>query len=390
MISSKTKKRMKMLYGTIALCLLILLIFSSAILAVDTRNSDIIQVQKGETVKGPGFYTGNRVQIDGTVDGTAFAFGEEVRINGTINGDLVVAGRNVTINGKVLGNLYSGSQYLTVAGEVVGDAFGAAQNVTVAGEAVMQRDMLLAGKTIDYTGQVQRQLLAAGMDININGSISDDARLSVENLDILDKAVVGGDLHYESSNEAFVSGSAKVSGNTDWKKIEPKEPRVKQNNYSRDFLWLLWGLASSLLIWFLVAVWRPHFWKRTKQQIQEQPLKTLGIGVLGLIVAPILAVILMITLIGLPLGIILVLTYGVALYLAKIIVAVFIGSWLAERFSWPEMHKGVWLVLLGLAVIALLTKIPVLGFIIGLLVIFAGLGSVILVAARPGHSNGEI
>ena len=98
----------------------------------------------------------------------------------------------------------------------------------------------------------------------------------------------------------------------------------------------------------------------------------------------------MITVIGLPLGIILALTYGVILYLAKIIAAVFIGYLLAARFSWPVIHKGVWLVLLGLALIALLTKIPVLGFVLWLLVIFAGLGAVILVAVRPTPNDGEL
>jgi hypothetical protein len=121
--------------------------------------------------------------------------------------------------------------------------------------------------------------------------------------------------------------------------------------------------------------------------ITEQPLKTLGLGALALIVTPILAIILMITLIGLPLGIILGLIYGVTLYLAKIIAAVFIGYWLAQKFSWPVIHKGVWLVLLGLAIIALLTKIPLIGFLLWLLVIFTGLGSVILSFAKPVNEH---
>jgi len=376
---------------TIALGLLLLFIFAGAVLAVDFRDNDIIQVQKDETVKGPGFYSGQRVQIDGIVDGTTFTVGQDVRINGTINGDLVVAGQYVTIDGKVLGNVYSGAQYLTIQGQVAGDALGAAQDITIAKEAVMQRDMILAARRIDYTGQVQRQLLAAGENININGSINDDARLAVGNLELQDTAVLGGNLFYKSPNQALISGGAKVSGKTDWEKTDNKEyTPVRQENYKRDFLGLLWGLAASLLIWFLVAVWRPAFWTKTKLQIKEHPLKTLGIGALALIVIPVMVVILMITVIGLPLGIILALAYGVILYLAKIITAVFIGCQLAERFSWPQLHKGLWLVLLGLAIIALLTKIPVLGFLLWLLVIFAGLGSVILVAVRPSHGNGDI
>ncbi|MDX9872698.1 MAG: hypothetical protein RBT41_09795, partial [Clostridia bacterium] len=63
--------------------------------------------------------------------------------------------------------------------------------------------------------------------------------------------------------------------------------------------------------------------------------------------------------------------------------AVFIGYWLAQRFSWPEIHKGVWFVLLGLAVIALLGKVPFLGFLMWLVILFAGLGAVFLSFASP-------
>ena len=390
MPSFRKKSRIKRLCKTFTLGLLILLVFASAALAIDLRNNDFIQVPKEETIKGPGFYSGQIVQIDGTVDGTAFSAGQEIRINGTVTGDLFVAGRNITIKGKVLGNVYCAAQYITVAGQVGGDIFSAGQDVIIAKEAAIQRDLSAAGRRIDYAGQVGRQFLAAGQDIYINGHTGDDVRLSAERLELLDNALIGGNLFYQSPNEAFISSGAKVSGTTDWKKTEQKQQAPVKKGYGIDFLGLLWGLAASLLIWFLVAIWRPRFWTQTRQQIGHQPLKTLGIGALALIVTPILAIFLLFTVVGLPLGIILALTYGVILYLAKIIAAVFIGYAIAERFAWPHIHKGVWLVLLGLTLIALLTKIPVLGFLFWLLVIFAGLGSVILVAFRPEPGNGEL
>ena len=86
----------------------------------------------------------------------------------------------------------------------------------------------------------------------------------------------------------------------------------------------------------------------------------------------------MVTVIGIPIAIILGTVYPIALYLSRIIVAVFIGQWLAKRFKWPELHKGVWLVLLGLIILGALRMPPYIGFLSSLLIVMAGLGSLVM------------
>ena len=152
-------------------------------------------------------------------------------------------------------------------------------------------------------------------------------------------------------------------------------------------LGFLWGIASALLIWFLVKIWRPNFWTKTAQPIAELPLKTLGVGFLTLVVTPLLIILAMVTVIGIPLGMLMGIVYWVAMYLSKIIVAVFIGQWLAKRFKWPELHKGVWYVLLGLVILALLNMIPFVKFIVGLLTVVAGLGALILAHYKATPEN---
>ncbi|PKM86338.1 MAG: hypothetical protein CVU87_12335 [Firmicutes bacterium HGW-Firmicutes-12] len=378
-------KYYKRLTALFCLITILLMIGTISVLASDSREGYIV-IGPEQTIKGPGVYGGEVIQIDGTIDGITFAAGREVRINGVINGDLIIAAQEVTINGKIQGNLYAVAQRISIQGQVMEDALGAAQTLVVHKDAIVSRDLLIAGQKIQFNGKVERQLLASGQSIIINGSIGDDTKIAAESLELQKEASIDGNLFYQSPNEALLSGTPKISGRTDWEKTVYQEVRPK-NNTGSFFLHLLWSLTSSLLIWFLIALWRPAFWSDTKMYITEQPLKTLGLGALALIVTPILAIILMITLIGLPLGIILGLIYGVTLYLAKIIAAVFIGYWLAQKFSWPVIHKGVWLVLLGLAIIALLTKIPLIGFLLWLLVIFTGLGSVILSFAKPVNEH---
>ncbi|MBZ4654679.1 MAG: hypothetical protein JG781_2036 [Peptococcaceae bacterium] len=374
-------KSIKLLHRLI-FSLIFILVISVPVLAVTAESDDNITVKTGDTAKGPRFYAGSSVKIDGTVDGTVFSAAREITINGTINGDLFTAAQEITINGKVMGNLYAAGQDVKIAGQVSGDVFGAGQKIDVTKDALLQRDALLAGAKIVHNGQIQRQLLGYGENISVSGLVGSDASMEVEKLEIRDGTMIKGNLTYRSPNKASISNTAKVNGPIDWQKTEPRVHKEKPR-FADNFISLILGLLGALLIWFLIHLWRPAFWSSTATIIREQPLKTLGVGALVLILTPILVILLMITVIGIPLGVIVGLAYGVGIYLAKIIVAVFIGFQLSQKFHWPQLHRGVWLVLLGLAILALLTRIPFIGFLVTLLVVFAGLGSILLTYAKP-------
>lgn len=347
------------------------------------KSGDNVVLEAGKTAKGPGFYAGKIVRLDGNVDGTAFAAGQEVTINGDINGDLFAAGQEVTVNGKVYGNLYAAGQKILIKGRVTGDAFVAGEKAEAAEGAVFSRDMIVFAANINHSGRVERQLFADSHYAVINGSIGDNARLAADNLEVRDGAEIKDKLVYLSPKEASISEKAKIGGGAEWKKVVPRVKEQRQPTVAGQLVGLIISIAGALLVWFIVTAWKPDFWAGLTKPIFNEPGKTMGIGALALVLAPVLAVILMATVIGLPVGILLILAYGVALYLAKIIVAVFVGNWLAGRFNWPFLHKGVWLVLLGLAIIAVLTRLPFVGFLFTLLTIFLGLGAAVLAFVRP-------
>lgn len=351
------------------------LIFGTAAYAAIGQNSE--GLRSGQTISGPGFFAGNLVQVDGTVEGTTFAAGQEIRINGIINGDLFVAGQTIYVNGKINGNIYAAGQNLSIGTQSSGDVFLAGQNVDINKEAVIGRDLFAAGARVSQAGTVQRLFSGAGSDILISGSVGQDVNLEAENIKLLDGAVIKGNLSYKSANQAAIASGSTISGQTNWQYIST-QPKPKRNTYADTLGSALLSIASAILIWFLVRIWRPDLWTKNARLIAEQPMKTLGTGALTLLVTPLLIILIMVTVIGIPVGIILGLVYGVTIYLSKIIVAVFIGSWLTKRFNWTERHKGVWPVLLSLVILVILMKVPILGFLVWLLVAFAGLGSIVI------------
>ncbi len=338
---------------------------------------DIMVLESGKTLDGPGFYSGRIVRIDGTVQGTTFAAGQDVTVNGTINGDLFVAGQSVSVTGRVTGNIYGAGQNIWIQSQNTGDVFAAGQSIKIDKTAMIGRDLFASGASILQEGNVPRDFYSAGSDVSINGVIGRDARLYGENIAIQDQAVINGSLDYHSERQASIAAGSTIIGQTKWTPVEPSPERPAWTPLG-IMMGILWQIASALLVWVVIRIWQPDFWRRTAAVIANEPVKTLGIGAIALIVTPMLIILMMITIIGIPLGVLLAVMYGVSLYLSKIIAAVFLGSLLAGRFGWPEKHRGVWLVLLGLVIITVLSKIPMLGFLLWLVIVFAGLGAILV------------
>jgi hypothetical protein len=112
--------------------------------------------------------------------------------------------------------------------------------------------------------------------------------------------------------------------------------------------------------------------------IKTNPLSSLGWGALILFVTPIAAIIVCCTVIGLPVGIIALVLYGIAIYLSQIPVALCIGRLIFGRFREVE-SSGIMIGTLatGLAILTLLRLIPVIGFLVGLATAIFGLGSLV-------------
>lgn len=355
----------------------------TSVRAADVGFSEVLET--GQTLKGPGLFAGNLVRVDGTVEGTTFAFGQEVQINGVIDGDLFVAAQTVTINGKVNGNIYSAGQKVSFGTQTTGDVFAAGQTIDIGKEAVIGRDLFAVGSSVFQQGTVGRLFSGAASDISISGSVRGDVNLEGAGIKLQEGANISGNLSYTAPQKAAIASGSKINGKTSWQYKAPAAN--KENTTPASFIWrVLWSIFSALLIWFLISIWKPDFWAKDAQMIAEQPLKTIGVGVLAFITTPFLAILIMVTIIGIPLAIIMLLVYGICFYLSKIAVAVFVGSWLTKRFGWTEIHKGIWSVLLGLTILALLTKVPVLGWLIWIIIVFAGMGAFIMVSGSKQRS----
>jgi MFS family permease len=184
-------------------------------------------------------------------------------------------------------------------------------------------------------------------------------------------AIVRGDLKVYSPKPPDIAPQAQVLG-----RIE--HIRIEEEHWAASWLkrWLYSFLALSLV--GLVALGLFPWWgNRVTGRLTSQPGATLLSGLGGLLLIPLLVVLLLATVIGIPLAFIVLALFVIALMLSGVFVSWWVGGWLCEQFQQPQTVRW-WRMLLGTFVVALLVALPVVGALFGLLIMLVGLGALLL------------
>jgi len=111
------------------------------------------------------------------------------------------------------------------------------------------------------------------------------------------------------------------------------------------------------------------------QKLQTKALDSLVIGLAVLLFVPILSVVLIVTILGIPLAGILILEYLLVLALAGWAGALFVGSKLVKALKWPADSRYREFIL-GLFVVQAVGLIPVVGDLTKFIVFLLGFGAI--------------
>jgi len=344
--------------------------------AVQIIGGNMVTVPEGQ-IMGPLFVSGNDVAVNADVDGDVFAAGQTITINGKINGDLLAAGRIVRVNSNVQGNARCAAAEVEIKGKVGQSLTAAAQEVRQLEGSRVDRDALLFGSRVALSGLVGRQVLGSCENIRLNGPVGGDIHLwSVGELQVGPEADIRGNLFYASAKQAVVTSEAKIGGSTKWERILPAQSKAHQAgiNWWAQLIWF----AAGVMLWFVLSLIFPRLWGSLSQNINRTPWLTLGWGFLLLLLAPLAVLLLLVTIIGIPLAMLLAMAYTLLLYAGKIIAGDAISRLLAGRLHWEGWMYNIFAFKISFAVLILLTKIPVLGFFINVVVVCLALGAVFL------------
>jgi len=367
--------------ATVLMVTLLMIFTTVPVLASDARSGARITVTSGEVVDDDLYVAAEAVIIDGTINGDLWAVGSMITVNGLVNGSVMAAGRTININGDIDHAVRAVGETININGDVSGDVIVGCSEVNIASTARIGGDLLFGAGIARIDGPIEGDIKGNGSEVTISNRVDGNVELKVESLTILSTANIAGDLNYTSEEEADIQSGAQIAGATTHKLPEVKKDWTKVFPFVLFFgvLGKVLGFLMALVAGLVIILLAPRRLTSITEAIGSKPGPSAGWGALILFVTPIAAIIVCLTIIGIPVGLIALVLYGIAIYLAQIPVGLFIGRWIIGRFRRVE-GKAIMVgaLAVGLVILKLLTLIPYFGFLVGLAVVLFGLGAVVV------------
>lgn len=359
----------KLLLGLLTV-LLTMVMIAPAALAADVQRGSRLTIGPTETLEDDLIYTGVSLVIDGTIKGDVYAFTDNVTVNGTIEGNLIFVGRTLDVRGRVAGSTFAGGDDLLVTGNIGGSLLTAADVAEVSQEAVIGRNWLAFGDQVRLTGQVGRGVTALSAILRIDGSVAREVWANVEQLEIGSEAEIGGSVEYLSPEEASIAPGAKTGEVF----FEREEPWYYWDDEEASYFGTAIGFGGFLIVGMILLSLFPQLRFRFHHAVLGKPWQAPLVGLAILVMLPIAAVLLLITLVGIPVSLLTMLVYPVAIYFGQVLLAWTAGRLIADRWEWLGRQHWALLFLVGAIATTLLTSIPFVGGTLGFIAVLYGLG----------------
>jgi len=337
------------------------------------------------------FIGGGSVTVHDPVGGDLFAAGGTVDVDAAVTGDAVAAGGKVRIGAEVAQSVYAAGGQVNVNGKVARNLRVAGGQVELGPKAEVSGNVSAAGGHVRLYGAVRGHVQAAGGRLLIDGPIGGDVIATSGHVELGPQARIAGKLRYRSG-DLHQDAAAQVSGGIEqlavWRGEAASRPLPSEAPPRRrgvggiGWIWTA-GLIVLAAAWLALA---PGVSARLSRAVRERTGLSVLLGFVWLVCVPVLALLLLLTVIGIPLALFVVAVYFAVLPLAYVAAAVGLGDWALTR--WQAARAALWRWRLGAAALALvlltaLGHVPWLGVLLGFAVLLAGLGAFLLQWRKP-------
>ncbi len=345
-------------------------------LAFVPRAGDTVTIS--DAIRDDVYAAGQRVTVMAPIDGDLVAAAQNVTVNAPVTGAVMAAGETVDISDRVGRSVRAAGRRVTLSGTVGTDALLFGATVRLTDSSRIGRDLVALGARIRQEGTVGRDAVLAGNRVTIAGTITGNVRVDADTLVILATARITGKLTYSASQEVTITPGAQIAGG-----VERVPQRAAPRRMMRPavFRFSVFGLLVEILWLLVLGVVALAVSTRGVLAVSDRIKHRFGMSLLAgfvlAVIVPICVVLLLITIVGIPLGGVAILLYLATLYPSNIFVGAWIGDSILTRARRGEATppSPYLAMFVGVAVLALLGAIPVAGWIIRAVAVCAGFGA---------------
>jgi hypothetical protein len=265
-----------------------------------------------------------------------------------------------------------------------GSASAATDHVVITGGATVPAgrtagDVVVVDGTVTIAGHVTGDVISVSGPVRVTGRVDGDLITVSDRAFLGPTARVGGDLRYGDERPVLARGASvggKVS-NEDW------ADAANGWGWVSLIAWWLAVTVSTLVVGVLLVVLAPAALYAAERAVRERLGATVAWGLAIAIGVPLLAVLALLTLVGIP--------FGIALLLAAIpvlLVAYVTSAWILGRRLLANRSTSRWAALFaGWGILRLLALIPVVGALVGVVATVVGLGALAVALWQAGRPD---
>ena len=213
--------------------------------------------------------------------------------------------------------------------------------------------------------------------MELNSAVRGSARIDAEKVRFTDKASVGGALNYSAVSEMEKAAGARIAGEISFTPRPDVREAATQGLVAFLSFWFVLKFLMLLLGSLIISYFFHGYSMDLVSRCRARPVQEFALGLATMIALPVISLVLMASLIGLPIGILGFLGFlglGVFAHLiGPIVFGSFLYSWMfavAPTVNWKTT-------VLGATIFYLIWFVPVAGWLARAFFIFLSIGATI-------------
>ncbi|MCL9972349.1 MAG: hypothetical protein NBV63_03010 [Candidatus Pacebacteria bacterium] len=368
---------MKTLTTSIIVALIVLSPFSA--LAAQFEHGDIVTLTEERALVDNIYVAGGQVTVSALAQKDLYVAGGKVLQNGDVWGDIGAAGGTVDVFKSVRGDVRVVGGQVTIQGTVGGDVIIAGGAVTILKGTTITGDIIVAGGAVTMDGSVDGQAKIYAGEVRMNGTVQGPVTIFSHDLVTFGgETVLGSTLTYHAPTEATVADGAQLGVVTF---VPLNVPKVDAQSAAALMLGIMSVLFVAKLIALAVAsILVAEYYPRITRAVVTASLAEFGtklvIGVALLIAVPVIAFMLLLSVIGSYVGGIVLVLYGLVFLVAGVFSAVLTGA-LVQKALKREVHSGWKWSLIGAVLISAIGLVPFVGWVVVCVIFATAFGTIV-------------
>lgn len=330
-------------------------------------------VAAGETIDDELWLQTLDAEINGTVKDDLFLFGgDQILLGGEFERNLWSIGNTLTLTGTAQRNVRLAGKTILLNSPVGGNLILVADTIKVSPDTTIGGDTQLFGNNIILEGTMKGDVsITAVRRVTLSGTIDGNLNIVAPEIILQRDTRIGGNLTYTAPKE-LVPAEGVVAGKLT-RAIPRSAPAFSMKQLRSRALWFF----AALLVGVPFMILFPITTAMATQAVRTAPWRCLWVGALCMLVLPILGIMSAFSGIGLPLGALILGSWGFMAYLSRIIMGLAIGTLILRKNNGSFGHALLSMAG-GLALIYAASAIPTIAFSVWITVISMGTGAFLI------------